>query len=324
MIASFIKEFIFDLPGVTPACHAATVLPLPDGTVLAAWFGGTAEGAPDVRIWCAKRSADGVWSAPRAVTENDGVPRWNPVLLQREDGGIILYHKRGKKIPKWVTDAAVSTDGGETWSVPTPLVPGDNGGGRGPVKNKCLRLADGRLLAPASTEGGGGWVPFIDISDDDGATWRKAPAMARPKYRGAYVGLIQPTLWQDEDGTVFALMRSDRGALYRSESADRGESWTKPRRTRLPNNNSGVDCAADGSGRLWLLYNPVGKNWGARTPLALAVSTDKGKTFTNIFYPEISKGEYSYPAIVCKENTLYAAYTHNRRQIVFMKICLNG
>jgi predicted neuraminidase len=38
------KEMIFDENKPTPACHASTVLPLPNGEVLAAWFGGTAEG----------------------------------------------------------------------------------------------------------------------------------------------------------------------------------------------------------------------------------------------------------------------------------------
>lgn len=34
----YIKEFICD-PLPTPNCHASTVLPLGDGSVLAAWFG---------------------------------------------------------------------------------------------------------------------------------------------------------------------------------------------------------------------------------------------------------------------------------------------
>ena len=34
----------------TAMCHASTVLPLPDGTVLSAWFGGSYEGEGDTSI----------------------------------------------------------------------------------------------------------------------------------------------------------------------------------------------------------------------------------------------------------------------------------
>ena len=41
----------------TLSCHASTVLPLDDGRVLAAWFGGSREGNNDVGIWLAEKAA---------------------------------------------------------------------------------------------------------------------------------------------------------------------------------------------------------------------------------------------------------------------------
>lgn len=324
MIKTAVKEFIFTKNEKAPSCHASTVLPLNDGTVLAAWFGGSREGDNSVEIWISKRSSDGIWSTPVSVSEGDNVAHWNPVLFERNDGSIMLYYKHGATIPYWITRYVISYDAGETWTVPETLVPGDNIGGRGPVKNKCLKLSDGRILAPASTEQNKKWIPFIDISDDDGLTWRYNSFMARPKYKGAYVGLIQPTLWEDSYGSVHCLMRSDKGAIYRSDSSDRGETWCKPYRTRHPNNNSGIDCTTDDSGRLWLLYNPVDINWGVRHPLSLAYSKDNGKHFSEVLVPEPGNGEFSYPAITCKNNTLYMTYTYKRKQIVFWKIELES
>ena len=143
--------------------------------------------------------------------------------------------------------------------------------------------------------------------------------MERPKYKGAYVGLIQPSLWESDEG-VHCLMRSNKGAVYRSDSYDNGLSWSKPARTRLPNNNSGIDCVKDDSGRLWLIYNPVDVNWGVRHPLSLAYSKDNGRHFTEVLVPEPGNGEFSYPAITCMDNTLYMTYTYKRKQIVFWKI----
>lgn len=320
MIKKAEKEFIFEKDSVTAACHASTVLPLGDGKVLAAWFGGKREGDDSVGIFLSVRGTDGKWSAPVLVSEDVPVPHWNPVLYEKQNGEIVLFYKYGSEIPDWTTRYVILSRSGEVISKPRELVPGDVSGGRGPVKNKCLRLPDGRLLAPASTEQNKKWIPFVDISDNDGTTWYNSGYMERPKYKGAYVGLIQPSLWRSKDGGVHCFMRSDKGAIYRSSSFDDGISWLKPYRTRLPNNNSGIDCDTDSLGRIWLIYNPVDVNWGVRYPLSLAVSTDNGKHFTEIMKLEAGRGEFSYPAVVCRNDTLYITYTHKRKQVVFWRI----
>ena len=228
MILSAKKEYIFKENTVTPSCHASTVLPLKDGSVLVAWFGGKKEGDTTVAIYLSKRNTDGQWSTPHCVSENDGIPHWNPVLYQRPDGQIILFYKYGVKIADWITKFVLLDTDGNIISDPRELVPGDTSGGRGPVKNKCLLLPSGRLLAPASTEQNDRWIAFTDISDDNGKTWYNNGKFERPKYRGAYVGLIQPTLWTDDKGEVHCFMRSDKGAVYRSDSSDGGLHGKSP------------------------------------------------------------------------------------------------
>lgn len=154
--------------------HASTVLPLENGHVLTAWFGGSRENHPDVGIWLAERDENG-FSTPRLIAQS-GTAHWNPVLFRRGDGRIVLYYKVGVTIPNWRTYYVESADMGRTWSVPRELVEGDVSGGRGPVRNKPIRLKSGRILAPASTERGA-WRCFIDISDDDGKTWTKTAAI---------------------------------------------------------------------------------------------------------------------------------------------------
>ncbi|MBR6701826.1 MAG: exo-alpha-sialidase, partial [Clostridia bacterium] len=165
------KEFIRrNMP--TANCHASTVLPLDDGSVIAAWFGGSKEGNDDVDIFYSVRNEDG-FQPPKQISAGANLPHWNPVLFRHNDGRISLFFKVGKIIPKWKTYRCISEDGGLTFSQPEELVPGDRSGGRGPVKNKCIRLSGGRILAPASAENRG-WNCFVDISDDDGMTFRKS------------------------------------------------------------------------------------------------------------------------------------------------------
>jgi predicted neuraminidase len=321
LIKNYKKEFVFDFDTApTPSCHASTVLPLDDGTVLAAWFGGTAEGKDDVVIWVSRRTENG-WEKPIQVSDSDNIPHWNPVLHLRQDGSICLYFKVGKKVAVWQTYYSISTDNGKTWTKQQVLVPGEKIDGRGPVKNKCLRLSNGTLLGPASTEQKRMWRCFIDISEDDGRTWTMSPFIVRPRTTFGVVGMIQPTLWEGPEGHVHALMRTDKGKIYRSDSTNYGRTWCKAYPTSLPNNNSGIDLVKVPDGRIFLLYNNVADNWGKRNPLTLAVSTDNGDTWENIMDLETDDpGEFSYPAITYKDGSLHMTYTHNRERIAYWKM----
>lgn len=324
-----IKEFVCN-PLPTPSCHATTVLPLPDGSVVTAWFGGKKEGTTDVDIWYSRRDENG-WSKPESICYKKHIPHWNPVLFLRENGEILLYFKVGKRIPTWRTFVSVSTDGGKTFGEPRELVSGDKSGGRGPVKNKCLRLSDGRILAPASSEIRG-WNCFIDTSFDDGLTWHKgqkiktertAPILnSQNKYTSNLIPMIQPTLWESENGRVHMLTRTAVGKAYRSDSDDYGESWCQAYPTDLPNNNSGLDIVKVPCGDLYLISNPVSENWGERSPLTLQKSCDNGATWETVLTLEEEKpdSEFSYPSMHYMNGALYISYTYERLNIAFWKI----
>lgn len=315
VIVSAERELVFtEMP--TEDCHASTVLPLDDGRVVSAWFAGTKEKADDVNILTSVRS-NGVWSEPVKVTADENTAHWNPVLFEKENGTIALFFKVGKEISTWKTFVSYSKDG-KTWSEPKELVEGDASGGRGPVKNKAIRLNDKTVLAPASDESGKTWRAFVDISHDDGETWEKTDFI-EAKLGLVDVPMIQPTLWQSKDGSVHMLTRTKVGKIYRSDSVDNGKTWSKAYPSSLANNNSGIDLDTDGDGRIFLVCNPYGLP-GVRTPLSLFVSTDDGKTFTRIKNLEAGFGEYSYPAVVVKGDTVHITYTYERDYIVYWQI----
>lgn len=336
-IRSFSKEFIFDESNVPfQSCHASSLSILPDGSIFAAWFAGTREGADDVKIWGARRT-EGFWDKPHILTQDGDIPHWNPVPFVNRDKDLLLFYKKGAEIASWQTWLMQSDDFGEHWSVPHELVPGDIGG-RGPVRNNILRLSDGRLLAPASLESGE-WRCFVDRSDDEGKIWKKSNEIladlgstasalsgtreipvSEQSYSGR--GVIQPTLWESSPGHVSMLMRSSEGWIYRSDSPDSGISWCRAYRTGLPNNNSGIDLTKTVDGRLFLVCNPVGTNWGPRSPLVLESSEDGGNTWEKVLTLEDTSGEYSYPYIICGERGLLISYTYQRKNIAFWDIGL--
>ena len=309
------REFIYENIATIPACHASTVLPLADGTVVCAWFAGTGEGKDDVGIYTSVRK-NGVWAAPVRRDNVTNLPHWNPVL-DENNGVIRLYFKEGKKIPHWITYYCESFDGGQTFTPQKELVEGDRTGGRGPVKNKILHTKNGLLLAPLSTEYRG-WKCYADISSDGGNTWTKSKLITRPLNGKIPVGLIQPT-FREVDGKIYALMRSNAGFIYSAVSSDGGYTWSKAQKTDMPNNNSGLDSVY-ANGKLYLVFNPVGDNWGERTPLRLSVSADNGKSWSVVADLENTPGEYSYPAITEKDGILHITYTYNRKKIAYVTV----
>ncbi len=309
------KEFIMAEPTPTPQCHASTLELLHDGTVISSWFGGTKEGENDVGIWVSRRE-NGIWSAPALVSPERDIPHFNPVLYLEADKTLNLFYKVGYNITDWKTMVMKSRDGGKTWSDAAELVPGDCSGGRGPVKNKPIRISNGKILAPASTEQGP-WRCFIDMyCEKDG--WQKKHIPVSDADRD--INVIQPTLWENPAGHIHALMRSNKAYLCESHSEDFGETWSEVTLTNIPNNNSGVDCVLTENGKVVLVCNPVAKHAGPRTPLSVLVSDNNGKSFERVMDLETAEGEYSYPAIVSKGNKVYITYTYKRENIVFCEL----
>ena len=309
------REHIFGDQRPFAQCHASSLALLPGDRVLAAWFGGTREKHPDVGIWGAVREG-GAWSAPVRFAKVRESPHWNPVLWAPSGEDVQLYFKVGDSISRWETWLATSRDGGRSFSPPHELVPGDRGG-RGPVKNKPLRLADGTWLAPASLETRTSWDAFVDRSEDGGRSWKARPLVARGAVAGK--GVIQPGLWGSSSGRVHMLLRSTCGRVCRSDSTDGGVTWSAVYPTELPHNNSGLDVVRLASGALVLVCNPVSGNWAARSPLSILVSEDDGASWPRRLDLESGEGEYSYPAVVAAGDNVAVTYTWRRERIAYWR-----
>ena len=90
------QELLFKDPPFEQ-CHASTLVELANGTLMAAWFGGTSESAKDVCIWNSVGS-NGRWTPPFKIATgiiNDSLryPCWNPVLFKLNNGKLLLFYK---------------------------------------------------------------------------------------------------------------------------------------------------------------------------------------------------------------------------------------
>ena len=321
------SEFIFQ-PGSTsfPSSHASTLVELKDGSILAAWFGGAAEGASDVAIWSSRRQHD-VWSKPVELAREPNIACWNPVLFytrnsQHYGHRLWLYYKFGTDPQSWTAARKYSDDEGETWSssehLPAGLI--------GPVRAKPLVLPDGTIVSGTSTESYHSWAVWIERSTDEGKSWAKIGPLIPPSTAAAAnqrTGIIQPSIISlgDKHLRLYARSTEDIGKVVIADSHDKGITWTLPHPIDVPNPNSGIDAIAlqteEPDGRIVLIYN---NTTHGRSPLNLAISTD-GEHFKMFSTLEDRPGEFSYPAITQARNgDLCITYTWNRKSIRFVRL----
>ena len=143
-------EFIFESAPFASA-HASTIVETREG-LAAAWFGGTREGASDVGIWLSRR-VGGKWTAPVEVAT--GVQ----LMTRGSRRGIRFCSSCEKESWRSSTKSARILANGGAWCARRKTTGRTWSGARqlpegilGPIKNKPVRLADGTIIAPSSTE----------------------------------------------------------------------------------------------------------------------------------------------------------------------------
>lgn len=298
-------EFIYETAPF-PQCHASTICETKSGLVCA-WFGGTKEKHPDVGIWLSRHDGK-AWSPPVEVAngvqdETKRHPCWNPALFQMPDGPLLLFYKVGPSPSTWWGMLIRSDDAGQTWSKPERL-PDEIAG---PIKNKPVLLADGRMLCPSSTEDKG-WRVHMEWTSDAGKTWERTPALNT----GVVGGAIQPTILRHGDKLQMLCRNRLPTTILQSWSDDGGKTWSDLAPTELPHPGSGIDGVTLANGKHLLVYNHTQRG---RSPLNLAHSED-GKTWQAALVLESEPGEYSYPAIVqTSDGLVHITYTWKRQRV---------
>lgn len=294
-----------------PSAHASTLVDTREGLV-AAWFGGTREGAADVGIWLSRR-VDGKWSAPTEVATGamgDGTrhPTWNPVLFEVPGQGLQLFYKVGPTPRTWWGMVRTSSDAGRTWSEARRLPDGI----LGPIKNKPIRLPDGTVISPSSSESDESpsrWRVHFERSADGGKSWTAVRPQAGSDPQ---INAIQPSILVHPDGRLQAVGRTRAGRVFATTSADSGLTWSPVALTTLPNPSSGTDAVTLRDRRHLIVYNHVAKG---RSPLNVAVSKD-GSVWEAASILESEPGEYSYPAVIQSgDGLIHITYTWKRQRI---------
>ena len=304
--------------------HSGTLAELPDGTLVAAWYAGSGEGARDVTIQMATRGTDGIWSPPRKIFERESVADsmrrfvlslGNPLLLTDEQGrlGLLFVTIAAGKWSGSSMNLSWSDDRGVTWSAPEKL-----------HLNPLANLSALPRNPPVALVGGGWGVPVYEefFGRFPEMLWirpRDPAATAAISRRDDGMSVFQPSVVPLSTDKALAFYRDDSGAnrVSLARSADRGRTWSHRQPSPLPNVDSGVCALRLPDGRLLCAVNDSSDR--SRENLRLALSEDDGATWRYVATLVEEAGEsFAYPyMILSRDGRVLVLYSARNTRIVY-------
>lgn len=231
-------------------------------------------------------------------------------LLRLRDGRIALFYLRKNSLEDCRPFLRTSDDEAKTWSKPVSVI-------KQPVgyyvmnNDRVAQTKSGRLICPValhnlpeyqSPDWNGKLMCYF--SDDSGNTWRRSRSVLRgEKADGKRITFQEPGVVELSDGRLMMYVRTGEGSQYLSWSQDNGNTWTDP----LPSNIKSPKSPATieripGTEDLLMAWNdhssiPATLR-GKRTPFAVAISRDSGKSWrqTRTLEDDVN-GWYCYTAM---------------------------
>ncbi len=236
----------------------------------------------------------------------------------------VMAVTHGGRFEDWRNYVLISSDSGKTWARPLPFEPLPR---RTFVRN-LYRASWGEWILPYQrypTKGDPSVSPLTDkthrrgvngvlISDDKGKTWTRSNEI------GPTPGWVENNVVELRDGRMVMLIRADgKGYLLRSESKDRGRTWSPPEPADIPNPGSKFRLHRLRRGRIVLIHNACGKP-GRRNPMALWASDDDMKSWAYKRVVIDFPGQLQYPDGFVDEDEGYVhfAFDYNRHDLIYV------
>lgn len=320
----FYREEIIDPKEQCSMVHEASMTELPDGTLMAVWYGGSGELEPDVKIYASfQKKGTHAWSSPQAIMTREKAAAdlncfikgiGNALIFSEEDGTLRLLYVT-VSFGKWsgsTLNLTTSKDGGRTWEKSRRL-----------HLSPFFNLSELVRNAPTLLQGRGWVIPIYQefLGKFPELLWLwpdpQGNLQATKSRIAGGCSFFQPTMVAVDTKHALLWCRDYQasGKITMAQSEDAGLSWNHPLPMDLPNHDTGVAALRLQNGWLLLAFND--SETSRRNILRFALSRDGGVTWKRLFtIAEASQGEFSYPFFFqSRDGTIHLLYTWNRHQI---------
>ena len=280
------------------------------------------------RTWCSPRPlaqanqqtycTSGGWLA-NGDTLIAFIDTWQKGLKPRGGSTYYIYSTNGKK-----------------WSEPQSVKMADGSEMMGVLEQDPYRLRDGRLVGAIHFQPGLHIKPAFSDDRSGRSGWQKGNFEGTD--RGDQSRELEPSQFVQADGTIAMIFR-DQSSSFRklvSFSHDRGETWTEPQVTNIPDART-KQCAGNlPDGTAFMVCCPI--NGKQRHPLVLLLSND-GCCFDRGYLLRSGKTDdlparrydgkyktlgYNYPKAMIHQGWLYVSYSTNKEDVQYTRIKLTN
>ncbi len=320
------------MPEGMAAAHASTLLAMPAGHAAALtvfWFSGDRESGPNVQIAASQYlRATRQWTPARFVVNRfvageqlgfglrrlgnpvawmDGQGRINLFVVATGGGGWAasrVLHLRQSSVGQALDELAFAPVRvlPLSWLWNTSFL----------VRNAPMTLADGGMVLPVHFELGIKY-PLALRFDREGSFQGMVRMSQRPY-------LLQPALVQQSEHAWLALMRDERpqGKVGVARTLDGGQHWSDLPDLTLDNPDAAVAGLGLAPGQMLLAHN---SSIASRGTLDLSRSSD-GRAWQRVQTLEhgAPEDEFSYPALLWLDGSLWVTYTVDRHRIAWMRL----
>lgn len=319
----YFKINIIPQPKFLKSAHSASIDNIGNNELIATWFAGTHEGAPDVEIW-QSFYRNGEWELARNVISKEIVANLLNVLVRKVGNSVVYRAKDGilylfvvyVSFGGWSGSKIVyfrSFDNGIHWVDPRPIILSPFFNISNLIRTRAITLKDGSFYLPIYHEAIFNY-PELAYFDKHGnfIAVRKIENSLR---------LIQPSLLPITENSAYIYFRNHTAfdsPLYMQTSYNYGYSWSNLIKTNVENQDSSIATVRLPNHMLLMIRNVF-----HRDHLVISMSKD-GYNWTDIF--NLEKGmigdEFSYPAINYENGYINILYTYKRKFIKHVRFNL--
>lgn len=327
------------MPANTPSAHASNLLAMPLGhpcALMAFWFAGTRESAPDVQIAqsCFERTTQ-QWLPARVVVNRAvfgeqlgfGLRRLgNPVAWRDPHGRVHLFvvatgwggwaagrilhvreHGDGKEANALVSGSVNGLEFGRpkvlplSWFWNISFL----------VRGSPLPLLDGGMVLPAYFELG--IKRPLALRFDANGDFKGMTVISRQRHT------LQPNLLPLTDTRWLALMRDNRidGHIAMAQTSDGGQTWQDLPASHLINPDTSIAALAIAPNRYLLAHNSSPRS---RQVLDLSESANATDWLRVQTLAQGGAGaEFSYPSMALADGSVWVTFTEGRTRIAWQR-----
>ncbi|MFO0821281.1 MAG: sialidase family protein [Pirellulales bacterium] len=312
---------VFPASPANPRYSEGSIAVLRDGSLLYATteFQGSGSDFAKARI-VGRMSKDGGlnWDETRVLQENVGkrnvmsVSWLRPTLPQRDSHPLLMFFLQKDGFQDLDIYVRESIDEGKEFGLARQVT--SQKGYHVMNNDRVVRLSTGRLLCPiastADVEKENHFRSSCVISDDGGKTWRHGRGSVDQPKRGA----MEPEVIELEDGRVLMIVRTQLGYIAAATSDDGGDSWGEPASWKVRSPESPATLRrVPTTGQLLLVWNDQfvagAGHGGKRNPLAAALSSDEGKTWSPpVVLENATAQQYAYASLIFHQDRVLLSY----------------